>query len=51
MNTDKSTEVVVSIPVERPGKEITNLQLMKKLLELEMKIEVIEKKLTSPLIN
>jgi len=51
MNTDKSAQTTSSIPVVKLEKEITNQQLMLKLLELEKKIEVIEKKLTTPLIN
>ncbi len=53
MNTDKSatSELVTAVPVAQPGKEITNQQLMVKLLELEKKIEGIEKKLMTPLIS
>lgn len=51
MNTHNTQEAVVAKPAGSVEKEITNQQLMKKLLELEKKIEVIEKKLTHPLIN
>lgn len=51
MNTDKSTQATTSIPVVQPGKEVTNQQLMSKLLELEKKIDSIEHKLETPLIS
>ncbi len=51
MNTDKSTQPVSSIPVFQLEKEMINQQLMLKLQELEKKIELIEKKLLTPLIN
>ncbi len=47
MNTDTS----IQKPVQQTGKEITNQQLLNKLLELEKKLVLIEKKLTTPLIN
>jgi hypothetical protein len=51
MNTDKSTQPTTSVPVAKPGKEVTNQQLMSKLLELEKKIDAIEHKLETPLIS
>jgi hypothetical protein len=50
MNPDK-TATPVKDPVIPPAKEVTNYQLMLKLLELEKKLVSIEKKLTTPLIN
>lgn len=47
MNTDTSTQQ----PVQQAAKEVTNQQLLNKLLELEKKLVVIEEKLTTPLIN
>jgi hypothetical protein len=51
MSTDKSIPAAPSTPIVQGGKEVTNQQLMSKLLELEKKIDVIEKKLVTPLIN
>jgi hypothetical protein len=41
----------VQKPVQPAIKEINNQQIMNKLLELEKKLELIEKKLTTPLIR
>jgi hypothetical protein len=51
MNTDKSTQATTSAPVAQPAEEVTNQQLMAKLLELEKKIDLIEQKLATPLIS
>ena len=51
MNTDKSTQPTPSIPVVQLEKEVTNQQLLSKLLELEKKITVMEEKLITPVIN
>ncbi|HLG39381.1 MAG TPA: hypothetical protein VI461_06920 [Chitinophagaceae bacterium] len=48
---DTTKQATSSIPVMKPENEVTNQQLMLKLLELEKKIKVIEKKLTTPLIH
>jgi hypothetical protein len=51
MNTNTLTQTAPSVPVLQLEKEVTNQQLMLKLLELEKKIEVIQQKLMTPLIK
>jgi hypothetical protein len=44
-------DTIVQKPVEQSSKEVSPQQLMAKLLELEKKLVLIEKKLTTPLIG
>jgi hypothetical protein len=49
--TTMNTDTPVQKPVQPITKEVSTQQLMNKLLELEKKLVLIEKKLTTPLIG